>query len=167
VGGYEYPHLSLEHHLLRLSNWASRDMSKIRELQINVVYRALYCRRYPEEELFNLKRNRYDTPEQRAYHSYLYNATLFHFPGLRTINLEVEARDSKEEINRILTSITVFVEHCREKFHGGKAPQVVVRVVSFCPPKLFTVQYLIYEHGGVWVSTRETEESQRPARAVE
>lgn len=120
----------LKPHLVALSEKDPRHINKTKHLHITSVTR--FRSPYGAQELFNLH-TREDGAALQCYPG-AYNTALLHFPALRKIILEIRwaeigdnywMDENKSWMDDITASVQQFVEVHRDKFHGGKAPEVV------------------------------------------
>jgi hypothetical protein len=119
---------ALRRHLSALSKQAAKHMDKIQHLQITSMkdHRGFWT----VQELFNL--NRLGDGAALQCFTGAYNSALFHFPALRKIILEIlwAQRSDGDRMAIYVASVREFVELHKDKFHGGKAPEVVA---IWCP----------------------------------
>jgi hypothetical protein len=94
-------------------------MRKIHEICVYAV--AFYERDHHFSELFNCRTARGEILEATPQ---FYSAFFFLFPALRKITLQENEHSDGDDPTPFVDALTTFLEKNRDKFDGGKAPEV-------------------------------------------
>lgn len=112
---------ALEDHLSTLSREAPRKMEEILQIRITDFSRYGRC---GVSELFSVVKSESGAAVQG--YTGAYSSAIFHFPCLKKITLQLSLGEFDDQgMKAIADVVTAFVALHREKFRGGKAPQVI------------------------------------------